>query len=79
LPIHLSAECLSDYPFGRAEAQRCAEIREVLRSEGKRVRQRALDLMIAATALEHDLTLVTNNAADYQDVPGLRLRAERML
>lgn len=65
-------------PFGRAEALRCADIRELLRSEGKRVRQRALDLMIAATALEHDLTLVTNNSADFQDVPGLRLRAERM-
>jgi len=28
---------------------------------------------IAATAIEHELTLVTRNVADYGDVPGLRL------
>jgi tRNA(fMet)-specific endonuclease VapC len=31
------------------------------------------DLMIASVALVHDLTLVTHNTADYQQVPGLRL------
>ncbi|HEX4590079.1 MAG TPA: type II toxin-antitoxin system VapC family toxin [Gemmataceae bacterium] len=31
------------------------------------------DLMIAAVALVHNLTLVTHNTADYQHVPGLRL------
>ncbi|MCC7474350.1 MAG: type II toxin-antitoxin system VapC family toxin [Pirellulales bacterium] len=31
------------------------------------------DLMIAATALVHDLTLVTHNTRDFQHVPGLRL------
>ena len=31
------------------------------------------DLSIAATALTHDLTLVTHNTADYVDVPDLRL------
>jgi predicted nucleic acid-binding protein len=36
------------------------------------VRQRALDLIIAATALEHDLTLVTRNREDFQDIPGLQ-------
>jgi predicted nucleic acid-binding protein len=32
-----------------------------------------LDLLIAATALVHDLTLVTHNTAHYASVPGLRL------
>lgn len=32
-----------------------------------------LDLLIAATALVHDLTLVTHNTAHYAGVPGLRL------
>jgi tRNA(fMet)-specific endonuclease VapC len=32
-----------------------------------------MDLMIAATALVHDLTLVTHNTQDFVDVPGLRL------
>ena len=32
-----------------------------------------MDLMIAAVALVHDLTLVTHNTADYQSIPELRL------
>ena len=32
-----------------------------------------MDLMIAAVALNHNLTLVTHNTADYQHIPGLRL------
>jgi tRNA(fMet)-specific endonuclease VapC len=31
-----------------------------------------MDLMIAATALLHDLTLVTHNTQDYANIPGLR-------
>jgi tRNA(fMet)-specific endonuclease VapC len=31
------------------------------------------DLLIAAAALVHDLTLVTHNTADFQNIPGLRL------
>jgi tRNA(fMet)-specific endonuclease VapC len=31
------------------------------------------DLMIAAVALVHDLTLVTNNTADFQRIDGLRV------
>lgn len=31
------------------------------------------DLMIASVARHHNLTLVTNNTADFQSVPGLRL------
>ena len=54
-------------------AERCARLRETLRLQGKRVNQRALDLIVAATALEHDLTLVPRNVADYRDIPGLNL------
>src|SRR5947209_17686472 len=43
-------------PFSQSTARRCAALREELAQQGKRVRQRALDLLIAATALEHDLT-----------------------
>jgi tRNA(fMet)-specific endonuclease VapC len=32
-----------------------------------------IDLMIASVALVHNMTLVTNNTADYQNVPGLQL------
>ena len=32
-----------------------------------------MDLLIASVALVHDLTLVTNNTADFQNIPNLRL------
>ena len=54
-------------------ARRCAEIRAELQRRGKSVRSRALDLLIAATSIEHRLILVTRNVADYSDVPGLQL------
>src|SRR5215213_9034641 len=60
-------------PFTEAVARRYAELREELRRQGKRVRSRALDLMIAATALEYDYGLVTRNLGDYDDIPELRL------
>lgn len=60
-------------PFSQAEARRCASLRETLRDQGRRVNSRALDLLIAATAIEHELILVTRNLRDYRDVPGLSL------
>jgi predicted nucleic acid-binding protein len=60
-------------PFSLSVAKRCAELREQLKTEQKRVKSRALDLINAAITLEHDLTLVTRNVDDYQDIPGLEL------
>jgi len=54
-------------------AKRCAALREQLKHEQKRVKSRALDLINATIALEHDLTLVTRNVEDYQDIPDLEL------
>ena len=54
-------------------ARRCAWIRYDLRSRARRIRDRAMVLLIAATAIEYDLTLVTRNVDDYGDIPGLRL------
>ena len=59
-------------PFSLTVAKRCANLREQLKQEQKRVKSRALDLINAAIALEHDLTLVTRNVGDYQDIPGLQ-------
>ena len=56
-----------------AVAERCARLRETLRSQNKRVKSRALDLIIAATALEYGLTLVTKNTEDFKDIPDLTL------
>ena len=60
-------------PFSLLVAKRCALLREQLKTEQKRVKARALDLINAAIALEHDLTLVTRNVRDYQDIPDLHL------
>jgi tRNA(fMet)-specific endonuclease VapC len=58
-------------PISPAVSRRCASLRETLRRQGRRVNNRALDLLIAATAIEHNLTLVTRNVQDYADIPGI--------
>lgn len=65
-------------PLSTAVARRCARLRNHLKQRGKRVNARALDLLIAATALEHDLTLVTRNTGDYDDIPELKLYPTRI-
>ena len=60
-------------PLSFAVAERCARLRETLRTQKKRVNSRALDLIIAATALEYDLTLITKNTEDFKDIPDLTL------
>jgi len=58
-------------PVSPATAKRCAEIRSSLKRQGKNPRKRAFDLVIAATALEHGLEVVTHNTKDFQDIPNL--------
>jgi predicted nucleic acid-binding protein len=71
--LHSLLEDVPVLPISFAVAERCADLRETLRRQHKRVRARALDLLLAATALEHGLTLVTRNTDDYKDIPGLRV------
>lgn len=66
-------ETIPILPLSQAVAERCAQLRETLRRAGRRVDGRALDLIIAATAIEYHLTLVTRNVDDFRDVPGLKL------
>ena len=62
-----------ELPVDREVAERAGRIR---RETGVRTP----DALIAATALEHRLTLVTRNLRDFQPVRGLRLSApERIL
>ena len=68
---------LSEMPviaFGLVEAERTADLFEQLRREGRSVRSRALDLLIAGTTLAHELMLVSNNTADYLDNSDLDFR-----
>ena len=55
--------------------RRCAEIFGELRGylKPRGITVPPVDLMIASVALVHDLTLVTHNTADFQQVPNLRL------
>jgi tRNA(fMet)-specific endonuclease VapC len=57
--------------FDHACAKRFGQVRGSLLRQGISVP--TADLMIGAIALVHDLTLVTNNTADFQNIPGLRL------
>ncbi len=52
-------------------AKRFARIRGELRRQGLLIPDG--DLLIAATALHHDLTLVTRNLTHFARVPGIRL------
>lgn len=60
-------------PVRPADARRCAALRAMLKKQGKNPRRRGFDLVIAATALEHGLELVTHNTRDFADIPGLAL------
>jgi predicted nucleic acid-binding protein len=60
-------EPMTDVPVDNAIAERAGR----LRRESVR---RLPDALIAATALQHRLTLVTRNARDFEGIRGLRLR-----
>lgn len=57
--------------FDSACVPRYAELRHHLERRGKIIGGN--DLMIAAIALTHDLTVVTNNCDEFKRVPGLRV------
>lgn len=68
------AELLRDVvvlPFDSVCALQFGQVRGGLLQQGIAVP--TADLMIATTALAHNLTLVTHNTKDYQPIPGLRL------
>ena len=60
----------TELPVDRAVAERAGRVR---RETGTRI----ADALIAATALEHGLALVTRNTSDFERVPGLRLQPPR--
>lgn len=58
-------------PTNRTIMRRFARLRGELRARGLLIGD--LDLLIAATALAHDLTLVTRNRRHFARIPGLAL------
>ncbi|MFP5304271.1 MAG: PIN domain-containing protein [Gammaproteobacteria bacterium] len=55
--------------FGQAEAQQAVNLGAYLQAAGERLS--TLDLLQAATALTHQLVLVTERSAAFADVPNL--------
>lgn len=66
--IRFPARCL---PFDAGAADRFAEIKEHRFRQGRGISTE--DAQIAAIALEQALVLVTRNADDFDDIPGLEL------
>ena len=78
IPLHSFRKKIADLlndvqvlDFDHACAEEFGKVRGGLLRKGIAVP--TADLMIAAVALVHNLTLVTNNTADFRYVPGLRL------
>ena len=64
-------DTLTVLPLTRPAADRFARIKADLFRAGRKLEDP--DLFIAATALEHELALVTHNISHYERIPGLRL------
>lgn len=61
--------------INRTIARRFALIRGKLRAEGQIISRS--DILIAATALQYDLTLPTRNLSDFERIPDLKLHHPR--
>ena len=61
---------ISILPYDRAAASACAELRAILKRQGRPIG--AYDALIASTALAHELILVTSNRREFERVAGLR-------
>jgi tRNA(fMet)-specific endonuclease VapC len=68
--VRMLLEQLHVLPFTEATARHAATLRAALDDAGRPIGP--MDVLIAATALEHALLLVTGNVSEFQRVPGLR-------
>lgn len=65
----------SPLPFDADAARAFGRVAASLRRDGRKVRARAFDAMIAATALAHDLAVFTCNPHDFEGIDDLEVRA----
>jgi tRNA(fMet)-specific endonuclease VapC len=63
-------------PYDGSTAEVTARARAILKSRGRPIG--AYDILIAGTALAHDLTLVTSNVNEFKQVGGLRIEDWRI-
>ena len=59
------------FDINQEVAEKFGEIRAGLFDRGRPIGE--LDLLNASVALVHNLTIITHNIVDYQDVPGLAI------
>jgi predicted nucleic acid-binding protein len=71
LPMQELLSAFAMIPIASSTAFQFAELRAFLRRQGMLIPD--MDLLIAATALEHDLTLVTRNHRHVARIPGPRV------
>lgn len=64
-------------PFNLKEAKQAAQIRAMLKFQGQPIG--AYDVLIAATALQHQLLMVTANQREFDRVPSLRTENWRQI
>jgi tRNA(fMet)-specific endonuclease VapC len=57
-------------PCDIAEVEQAAQVRAILKNQGQPIG--AYDVLIAATALQHSLFMVTANQREFDQVPGLQ-------
>jgi tRNA(fMet)-specific endonuclease VapC len=69
--LDLLLRLLRVLPFGEAEARAAARIRARLESAGTPIGP--MEVLVAATALEHQAVLVTHNTREFRRVPRLRV------
>jgi tRNA(fMet)-specific endonuclease VapC len=65
------------YPFDRALCLKWAEVSDRARRNGRRIE--CADAWIAATAVLHNIPVITHNASDYAGVDGLAIISETRL
>jgi len=69
--VHRIAELFPIIHVSPAIMETFGEMKALLESDGQRIDD--MDLLIASTALTHNLVLVTNNEKHFRRVPGLEI------
>jgi tRNA(fMet)-specific endonuclease VapC len=64
-------------PSSTSESEKAAEIHAVLKTQGQSIG--AYDVLIAATALQHQLIMVTANQQEFNRAPGLQTENWRQI
>jgi len=67
--VRLAVDTLLEMPFDHEAAQRSAEVRAKLESEGQKIG--AYDTLLAGQALALGLAMATNHVGEFSRVPGL--------